>query len=269
MRRTIIRIDEDKCDGCGDCVRACHEGAIRLIDGKARLVSETYCDGLGACLGECPQGAISMEQREAEGFVGPAPGSPATVAANPPAVPGDVARAAFARAMDQAPVAHGGHSHGGGCPGSALRDLRPDRAAAATAPTVPASAEIPAVSHLSHWPVQLMLVPPGAPFLKGADLVVCADCVPFAVPDFHARYLQGRSIVVGCPKLDDLPHYHEKLAAIVAAAGPRSLTVVRMEVPCCGGIVRALVDARNSSAPGLPVEVHTVGIGGGITRQVV
>jgi hypothetical protein len=124
------------------------------------------------------------------------------------------------------------------------------------------------LSMLSHWPVQLMLVPPGAPFLKGSNLVVCADCVPFAVPDFHKRYLDGRSIVVGCPKLDDLDHYREKLKAIIAMAAPAKLTVVRMEVPCCGGIAAAVVEARDLSAPGLPVEVHTVKIGGDITSVV-
>jgi len=264
MQRTIIRIDEDKCDGCGYCAVACHEGAIKVIDGKARLVSEIYCDGLGACLGECPQGAISMERREAAGFLGPAPGSPARGGFEPDAVQGEAVRAAFSRAMGQAPVIHVGHSPSGGCPGSALRDLRPAETVHSPASPLPA-----AVSRLGHWPVQLMLVPPGAPFLKGAHLVVCADCVPFAVPDFHARYLDGKSIVVGCPKLDDLPHYHEKLAAIVAQARPASLTVVRMEVPCCGGIVRAAVDARDAVAPNLLVEVHTVGIEGGISRQVV
>jgi len=253
MKRPIIRIDESLCDGCGLCVNACHEGAIQLVDGKARLVSETYCDGLGACLGECPQGAITVEHREAAGFTGPAPAI--------------AARAAFEKAMSRAEGLH--VAPPGGCPGAAMRDLRP--AAGGSRPAVPPKTAnaAPVASRLSHWPVQLMLVPPGAPFLKGADLVVCADCVPFAVPDFHARYLDGRSIVVGCPKLDDLPHYREKLVDLVAEAGPASITVVRMEVPCCGGITRAVTDARDAVAPGMPVEVHTVGVRGAITRQVL
>jgi hypothetical protein len=132
----------------------------------------------------------------------------------------------------------------------------------------PAADAAPGGSRLSHWPVQLMLVPTGAAFLRGADLVVCADCVPFAVPDFHGRYLDGRAIVVGCPKLDDLPYYREKLAALVAEARPASLTVVRMEVPCCGGIARAVTDARDASMPGLPVEVHTVTVHGDVRREI-
>lgn len=289
MQRTIIRIDDSKCDGCGLCVDACHEGAIQLVNGRARLVSATYCDGLGACLGECPQGAISMEEREAEPFLGPAPGAPAAGGRDDREVPraeapapggahsaAHAAREAFQRAMARAPNPHEGHAVSGGCPGSALRDLRPPNPATISAPPglfgagagIEAS-PVPDAPRLSHWPVQLMLVPPGAPFLKGAHLVVCADCVPFAVPDFHARYLDGRSIVVGCPKLDDLEHYREKLKAIVAEAGPASLTVVRMEVPCCGGIARAVTDARDAAAPGLPVAVHTVGIRGGISRQTL
>jgi Fe-S-cluster-containing hydrogenase component 2 len=238
MKRSIIEIDESKCDGCGQCIDACHEGALALVGGKAKLVKDSFCDGLGACIGDCPQGALTIVEREAPDFDAPA----ATPAANPLRVLRD-------------------HPGQGGCPGSALRSM--DNRAAE--PTASADGQ-PPPSSLGHWPVQLMLVPPHAPFLQGADLVVCADCVPFAVPDFHARYLAGRAVVVGCPKLDDLGHYAEKLAAIVDHARPRRLTVVRMEVPCCRGIVEVSLRAAKASGRSFPVDEHVVGIEGGIER---
>ncbi|MGI5860531.1 MAG: ATP-binding protein [Myxococcales bacterium] len=265
MLRKIIRIDESKCDGCGACVPACKEGALQVIDGKARLVSDVYCDGLGACLGDCPRGAIEIIEREAPAF-------------DLEAAERHVAQL---QAKKQAPAAHGGcpgsahrtlatapasgpHAHhaGGGCPGSAHRMLN-----AAGKPARPGPSTAAGPSQLGHWPVQLQLVSPRAPFLQGADLLVCADCVPFAVPDFHQRYLAGRAVVVGCPKLDDIEHYREKLAAIVYHAQPKSLTVLRMEVPCCGGIAQALVAARDVAAPELPVELHTIGVDGSISVQ--
>jgi len=234
MKRKIIEIDEAKCDGCGQCIDACHEGALALVDGKARLVKDTFCDGLGACIGDCPRDALKIIEREAPAF-------------------------------DEKQVAavQRGHQVHQGCPGSAMRTLAPRAAGAQT------SADQPPPSSLGQWPVQLMLVPPHAPFLKGADLVVCADCVPFAVPDFHARYLAGRAVVVGCPKLDDLGLYEEKLAAMVREARPSRLTVLRMEVPCCGGISHAAIQAAMQSGLNFPVEEHVVGIGGGIVRNVI
>jgi Pyruvate/2-oxoacid:ferredoxin oxidoreductase delta subunit len=226
--RKVIRIDEQKCDGCGQCETACAEGAIRVIDGKARLVKESWCDGLGACLGECPQGAIAMEEREADEF-------------------------------EEPPHA---------CPGSAVRDL-PSSGATAGQRRNSNAGDQPPPSRLGHWPIQLMLVPERAPFLVGADLVVCADCVPFAVPDFHDRYLAGRSVLVGCPKLDDLGYYREKLEGVLAAARPAKVTVLRMEVPCCGGIAHAVTEARDAVLPDLPVEIHVVGVVGGIRSAVV
>lgn len=215
MIRKIVHIDEEKCDGCGLCASACHEGAIRMINGKAKLVSESYCDGLGDCLGECPQGAITIEEREARPF-------------------------------DQAAVAE----H--------LAALDADRPAQSSAPTPGAS--VP--TRLGHWPVQLSLVPPNAPFLAGADLLVCADCVPLAVGDFHDRYLAGRVVMVGCPKFDDVDYYLEKLKTIFAGADARSITVLRMEVPCCGGIERTAVSARNSAAPNVDIDIVTIGVRG-------
>jgi hypothetical protein len=222
-------------------VTACAEGAIALVDGKARLISETYCDGLGACLGECPRGAIQIEEREAEAFDEEAVRR--HLAGSRPAVP--------ATAPD--PAAPPRFT----CPSAALRELRPRPSTAA-----PASGDLGEPSALGHWPIQLMLVPPGAPFLRGADLLVCADCVPFVVPDFHRRYLSGRAVLVGCPKLDDLEHYREKLRDILAEARPRSLLVARMEVPCCGGIAMAAREARDAVMPELPLEVHVLGIRG-------
>jgi Fe-S-cluster-containing hydrogenase component 2 len=242
IARKIVRIDADKCDGCGLCATACHEGAIAMVDGKAKLVSEIYCDGLGDCLGECPRGAITIEEREAPAF-------------DARAVE-DHLRGAGRRedARESAPRA-------GGCPGSAVRDLGESRKAAGSSPAGGAS------SQLGHWPVQITLVPPEAPFLRGADILIAADCVPFAFADFHGRYLKGRALLIGCPKLDDLEFYGAKLTAIFAAARPRSLTVVRMEVPCCGGLAHAVTGARDAAIPGTRIEVVTIGIRGNEVRR--
>ena len=246
--RKIIVIDEEKCDGCGDCVTACAEGAIRIVDGKAELVSDTYCDGLGACLGDCPVGAIEIIEREAVDFD----------------------EAAVAKHLAGQKMALPTMPPSGGCPGSAMRQFDvPPQAANVPAPTAQTGSQPIYPSLLNHWPVQLMLVPPGAPFLQGADLVICADCVPFTVPDFHARYLNGRAILVACPKLDDLNFYFEKLQAIIAQAQPSRITVLRMEVPCCGGIVDAALQARDRSAPQVPLEMHTIGVRGSIQQETV
>jgi len=259
--REIIKIDEELCNGCGECVPACEEGALAIIDGKARLVKEVYCDGLGACLGECPTGALTIEKRESEPFDPEATEAYLRARAasqeETPAPSAGCPGTALRSLQEAAPS-------GGGCPGSALRSLAPEadqqQARRADAPTA---------SSLGHWPVQLRLVPPEAPFLQGADLLVCADCVALACPDFHSRYLPGRAVLIGCPKLDDLDFYREKLPQVLLAARPKSLTVLRMEVPCCGGIAQAAIDARNQAAPDLPLEVHTIGIRGEIRRQEV
>ncbi len=255
MKRKIVNIDQEKCNGCGQCVTACAEGAIELVGGKARLVSETYCDGLGACLGECPQDAITVEERDAPEFDEKAVKEHLVTRRRPEhrhECPGSAARS-FAQA---APARQA-------CPGSALRAF-----GAKAAATGEESGEA-AASLLGHWPVQLMLVPPTAPFLKGADLLVCADCVAFALPDFHRRYLGGRVVLVGCPKLDDIEFYREKLAEIFAEARPASLTILRMEVPCCAALANAAVEARDKALPKLPTEVHIIGIRGSIVRKVL
>lgn len=240
LKRKVVKIDEEKCNGCGICVPACAEGALKIVDGKARLVSEIFCDGLGACLGECPQGAITIEEREAETF-------------DKEAVEEHIKLEVINSANEKPDLACG-------CPGSAVKTFSRDTN----------SFEEPAKlssSQLEHWPVQLMLVPPFAPFLKGADIVICADCVPFAFADFHRVYIKNRSVLVGCPKLDDLAFYRRKLADIFREAQPASITVLRMEVPCCGGIAQASLEARNEVIPDCPVEIHTVGIKGNVTKE--
>ena len=263
MLRKIVRIDEAKCDGCGQCIPSCAEGAIALVDGKARLSADVLCDGLGACLGECPQGAITVIEREAAAFdeaavrshlerSGRAHGHAPTAAAPAPAP----ARPRLA-VMGDAPA-----ESGGGCPGSRSMTL-PRRGLAVVPGGPPAPAPAPgAESRLGQWPVQLHLVPVTAPYFRNADLLVAADCVPFAYPRFHDDFLAGKALVVGCPKLDDNAFYAQKLAEILARSDVRSVTVARMEVPCCGGIAMAVRQAVAASGKALPVRDVVVGIDG-------
>jgi ferredoxin len=262
MLRKIVRIDEAKCDGCGECIPACAEGAISLVGGKARLSADALCDGLGACLGECPRGAITVEEREAMPFDLDAVkthllsmGEQVTSrhAPVPPAPPApSPARPRLAVMSHAAPMAAGG-----GCPGS--RPMVLPRADAA--PVARAGA---AQSRLGQWPVQLTLVPIAAPYFRGADLLVAADCVPFAYPGFHEELLAGRALVVGCPKLDDLGSYVEKLSRIVAENDVRTVTVARMEVPCCGGMSMAARKAVEASGRPIPFRDIVVGVSGAI-----
>jgi len=231
-RRQIIEIDEAKCDGCGQCVSACAEGAIQLVGGKAKLVSDAYCDGLGACLGECPQGAITIIEREAEAF--------------------DEAAVQHA----QKPVAHAG------CPGMAVRDLRLNVVPAATTRRPPQPTNEAGTPSLAHWPIQLRLVPPNAPFLRNADLFLVADCVPFACAGFHEKVLRQRPIVIGCPKLDDGQAYVDKLAEMLVRSEIQSITVVHMEVPCCTGLVRIAAEALRLSRKEIPLHDITISING-------
>ncbi len=243
-QRKIVQIDETKCDGCGVCVPSCAEGAIQIVDGKARLVSDVYCDGLGACLGECPQGAITIVEREATAF-------------DETAAHRHVAQLRQPKAA-AAPLP-------GGCPGKNVQDLRlsvlPSPSAATSAPAAP--------SALGNWPIQLHLVPPGAPFLKDADLLLVSDCVPFALADFHERYLQGRPVVIACPKLDSTQPYVEKLAAMFRLASIRSLTVVHMEVPCCLGLVRIAQAARQAAGVEVPLDEVVISTRGHVLRESI
>ncbi len=240
VMRDVVRIDETRCDGCGLCVTACAEGAIALVEGKARLVSAAHCDGLGACLGHCPQGAITVERAET------APFDEAAVARRP----GPIAPAA-------AQPAHGV----GACPGS--------RAVSFDAPASALEQDAAGrPSALRHWPVQLHLVAPAAPYFQGADVLLAADCVAYAVGDFHRDHLAGRSLAIACPKLDVRQEvYLEKLVAMIDEAEIASLTVMVMEVPCCGGLVRLAHLAAARASRRIPVEVVVAGIRGGIVNQ--
>ena len=246
MIRKIVEIDEEKCDGCGLCASACAEGAIRIVDGKARLISDSYCDGLGACLGECPQGAITIIEREAEDF-------------DEEAVDRHLARLP----AEEERVSGGGGADdlACGCPGSMSRELpRHD-----TAGGEGGGERIP--SRLGNWPVQLRLVPVNAPYLRGARLLVAADCVPFALADFHPRLLDGKVLVVGCPKLDDAAFYRDKIAAILRENDIRELTVAFMEVPCCFGLVNLVRQAIADSGRDIPLATVKIGIEGDILEE--
>ncbi len=250
--REVIEIDEKLCDGCGDCVTACAEGAIAIIDGKAKLISDVYCDGLGACLGHCPQGALKVIHREADEFdesaveqhlKGMGQGR------NP------VAPAPVFGVVGQNPMA------GGGCPGSRPQVMSPTQDPAVAAGPGPAS-------QLGHWPIQLHLVPPTAPFFQNQNVLLAADCVAFSVGDFHQRYLQGHSLAIACPKLDSNQEiYLQKLVAMIDEAEIKSLSVMVMEVPCCGGLVRLVEEALRRSERQIPVECLVVGTQGHILGE--
>jgi NAD-dependent dihydropyrimidine dehydrogenase PreA subunit len=241
--RKVIRIDEEKCDGCGDCVTSCAEGAIAIIDGKARLVSEVYCDGLGACLGHCPQGAITIEEREAADF-------------DEVKTQQHLSRLRQPRiGASEIPLTASVHQ----CPGSMTRSLGNRLRAPAMRDGAPAGLNI---SELMNWPIQMALVSPVAPYFKDADILLVADCVPFACADFHQRFLQGKPVIIGCPKLDQTDAYVRKLAQILHLARPRSLTVVHMEVPCCSGLTRIAEHARAAAESDLPLKDVTVSIRG-------
>lgn len=256
MKRRIIKIDREKCDGCGLCVPACHEGAIEIIDGKATLVKDAYCDGLGDCLGECPQGAISFETREAD------PYDEAAVKVRMErrrTTGGDAAGAAELPKL------------GGGCPGLAafsFDDNAEDEQDKNSNNPVPRSSENhTAASELRQWPVQLKLVPVKAPYWDQADLLVAADCVPTAYADFHGQLLRDRRLVIACPKLDDTASYTEKLADILAGNDIRSVTVAIMEVPCCGGLDRMVRQAMTLSGRDIAVKTVTVGVCGKLAAE--
>ncbi len=227
MKRKIIKIDEEKCNGCGACAAACHEGAIEMIDGKARLTREDYCDGLGDCLPACPTGAISFEERETSAYN---------------------AAAVLAAKQEKTAV-----PLPCGCPGTASRSLR------SQAVRMDTSAYFP--SQLTQWPVQIKLVPINAPYFDEADLLIAADCTAYAYGNFHQAFMRGRVTLIGCPKLDE-GDYADKLTTIIANNNIRSVTILRMEVPCCGGIEQAARRALQASGKFIPWHVVTVTVDG-------
>jgi Pyruvate/2-oxoacid:ferredoxin oxidoreductase delta subunit len=239
--RKIVKIDEGKCNGCGLCIPNCAEGALQIIDGKAKLITDKLCDGLGACLGHCPEDAITIIEREAEEF------DEKTVEVH-------------LHKQKETTYTHRPQPepHFEGCPSSRVLQFQ------ASEPSVDSSPKGSAVSQLTQWPVQLKLVPVEAPYFQDANLLIAADCVPFAYPDFHQDFLKGKALVVGCPKLDDIQLYREKLTAIFKANTIKSVTVPFMEVPCCFGLVKATEDAIEASGKDIPFKKVKIGIRGEI-----
>lgn len=289
MIRDIVRIDRELCNGCGNCITGCHEGALQLIDGKATLVSELMCDGLGACIGTCPVGAITIEKREAEAYdevatiIEMIPNGKNVIMAhlqhlldhneteylrqafgylreNEKSIPFDINEVIDSlrqKAQPAAPQVHQHHHAGGGCPGSAARSFAPKMAAAPTADDQP--------SALTHWPVQLHLINPMAAHFKGSNLLLAADCVAYALANFHSKHLQGKTLTIACPKLDSNKEvYIQKITALIDNAQVDTITVMRMEVPCCGGLVQMAQIARDAAKRHIPIKVVEVGIQGEI-----
>jgi Fe-S-cluster-containing hydrogenase component 2 len=248
--RKIIEIDEDLCDGCGNCVPSCAEGALEIVDGKARVVADIYCDGLGACLGECPTGALSIVEKEAAEF-------------DEEAVEEYLAEKKKKEAGQPKVMP----MVAGGCPSARLQTFEPATAGSAAAQTVGTSGGPEAESALSHWPVQIMLVPPWAPFLKGADLLVLADCVPVAFPTLHRDFLQGKAVMMGCPKFDDAQHYIEKFAQICKVSGIKSITAVVMEVPCCSALPMIVKKGMALAGTKIPLEEVVISTRGKVLER--
>lgn len=289
MQREIVKIDEDLCNGCGDCVPGCHEGALQIIDGKARLISDLMCDGLGACIGHCPQGAISIEKREAEpyderkvmeimvekgqntviahmkhlkdhnetGFLKEAVNYLKENADSLTFDAGEVIRTVHF-------YNNGGHSHeGGGCPGSRTRSF-------AAAPTLAgvSVAEAPVRSELTHWPVQMHLINPAASHYRSADVVLAADCVAYSMDGFHRKYLKGKALAIACPKLDQGPDiYVEKIRRLIDEAQINTLHLMIMQVPCCGGLTRMVEIAQSQAQRKVPVKRTVIGIQGEVLSE--
>jgi len=258
VTRKIVRIDEDLCDGCGLCVPSCAEGAIQIVDGKARLVSEIYCDGLGACLGECPQGAITVEERPAEEF------DAAAVEEHLQGFGGEGGAHRHEHAAETTPAANrgaGGHTFS--CPGARTVDLRKRAEEECVEAEMTFGGKLK--SELGQWPVKLYLVNPNAPYFQDAELLVAADCAPVAYAGFHPDFLKSKAVVIGCPKFDDLALYRDKLAAILRANDVRKVIVLHMEVPCCFGLVQVAKEALAASGKYIPLEEATVTIRGDVT----
>jgi len=287
MRRTIIKIDEDKCNGCGKCVTGCHEGALQMIEGKARLVSELYCDGLGACLGECPEGAITLEEREATPYDEIAvmervskEGSNVVIAhmkhlkdhneigyfnqavnfLNDNSIKIDLS--IFEQIKNKMfNVIENKSEHVSACPGSKTMAFNKES-------NNEANVNLEIQSQLTHWPIQMHLLNPLAPHFKGADVLLAADCCAFSFGDFHGKYLKDKKLAIACPKLDSNKEiYVEKLTQMIDEAKINTLTVMIMEVPCCGGLLQIAKLASESAKRKVPIKLTVVGIKGDILQE--
>lgn len=247
VMRNIVQIDESKCDGCGLCIPSCAEGALQIVDGKAKLVKDVYCDGLGACLGECPQDAISIIEREAEPF-------------------DEEAVEEFLKSTENNEIEHDQLTVG--CPScTALGDsFTEEKAKSKRDKAKPGAAGPEQEAELTHWPIQLHLVAPEARFFQDSDLLIAADCVPFAYPAFHSDLLAERSLVIGCPKLDDVNLYQAKLTEIFKRNSIKSITLAHMEVGCCFGLSSLVNEALKASGKAIPLEEIIIGVDGTIKQ---
>lgn len=254
VKRKMINIEEEKCDGCGLCIPACPEGALQVVETskgpKARVVKENFCDGLGACLGDCPQGALSVEEREVEKY--DEEGVIAHIKQKSP----ELLKKHLGHLKAHADELPQHHSHAGitSCPSAKVLQWKEDKK--------PAGQKVKIPSELRQWPVQLHLLPPSAPYFKDADLVIVADCVPFAYPNFHQDFLKDKAIAVGCPKLDEVDAYIEKIAQILKTGKPKSIRVLHMEVPCCFGLVHIVQQAIKKADVKIPFEAVKISIEG-------
>ena len=300
MKREIVQIDEDKCNGCGNCIPNCHEGALQIIDGKAVLVSELMCDGLGACLGHCPEGALTIEEREAEAYnevevIKEMMNKGKNVIAahlkhlkehgetsylkqgveylvqHKSALNFDLMevidevhhtmpKGSQPKPNPQVIAAPAMHHHGGGCPGSQARSFAPVQQTVNNADNTP--------SALTQWPVQMHLINPMAAYFQGADLLVAADCVAFSLGNFHSKFLQGKKLAIACPKLDSNKEiYQQKITTLIDNARVNTITVMIMEVPCCGGLLQLVTNAAQQANRKVPIKAITVGIQGDILAE--
>jgi NAD-dependent dihydropyrimidine dehydrogenase PreA subunit len=287
MKRKIIRIDEEKCNGCGSCIPNCHEGAMQLIDGKARLISDLFCDGLGACIGHCPESAIEIIEREAEPYderrvmETMVPKGRNTILAHLEHLRDHNEQEFLQQAIDYLkennimmdPEKTEKQSQGEcGCPGSMARDFRTDETgpgfAATPAETTHIQSPPEIVSELRQWPVQLHLLNPQASYFKNADVVLAADCAAFAMGNFHTRFMKGKSIAIACPKLDsNKESYIQKLSSMIVDTKINSLTVVMMEVPCCGGLLYMAQTARTNAGRNIPIKQAIVSLQGEVLKE--
>lgn len=283
MKRKVIFIDEEKCNGCGNCIPNCHEGALQIIDGKARLISDLFCDGLGACIGHCPEGAIEIIEREAEPYnetkvmeILAGKGRNTILAHldhlrdhNEQVFLNEAILFLKSNNIDMSEDKNEsnnnptGHSHG--CPGSASRDFRSDKE---NKPDSQSEVKGESFSELRQWPVQMHLLNPRASYFRNADVVLAADCAAYSMGDFHSRYLKGKSLAIACPKLDsNKESYLEKLTSMISDAKINTLTVVIMEVPCCGGLLNLAQTARTNSTRNIPIKLAIISVQGEVLQE--